>query len=138
MTKKELMELNINSSLLAEGEKTDIPIYKGDIITVPTIYTHVSVIGEVVAPGTFEYTPLRSALYYIGIAKGFNEKAYENSVKIINSNGEKKISKLTTIIEPGDTVIVSADFFKSMKDYVGVVSQGITTIYLIWTMMRAK
>lgn len=71
----------------------------------PSFEDRVFVIGGVFKPGAYKFHPNYHLKQYLAFAGGTTTLA-KNSIKIINSSGQKTKAKDTSIINPGDTIVV--------------------------------
>lgn len=81
--------------------------------------------GEVVKPGSYEYQPGLTVQKAISIAGGFSDRASKDSIYVLSDSevikstkdkdstktNSKKAAQPTTIIQPGDLLIVEQSFF---------------------------
>ena len=98
------------------GNFTDINILKktlvlsGDKIYIPKRPTSVTLVGEVMAPGSFLWDKSKNVNSYIDDAAGFTDLASKRKVFIIAPNGQAmKQSGLWSVsnkIKPGTTIVI--------------------------------
>lgn len=77
-------------------------------------YRPVYVLGEVQQPGTFQYAPNMTALQAIASAGGYTYRADENTAELTRHvKGALKTFTIdqTTMIKPGDTIVVKRRWF---------------------------
>ena len=86
-----------------------------DTIFVPRVDpTRAFVGGEVRTPGAYSITEKMTVLHAITLAGGLTERAAANRIRILRLvDGQQKTIKvkLTDIVKPGDTIIVSERYF---------------------------
>ncbi len=94
-----------------EKNYDDFSLENGDELFIPRNLNTVSVLGEVYNPSTFKYDHKNILVtYYIDAAGGLKENSDKKHVYIIKANGSiitnKNINVFSTILEPGDAVVV--------------------------------
>jgi protein involved in polysaccharide export with SLBB domain len=114
-------------------ENLNILLKEGDVITVPSAPTSVTVVGQVQKGGTFVFEPGTVLSYYLGMAGGYGERASTGNIKINRWGGRTVKAREDTVIEPGDVVIVGEMQIKGWRDYFSVAGQLITMFYIVWT-----
>ena len=88
----------------------DITLKKGDIITVPEKKDYITIIGQVVTPGSIVFDKNLSLRDYIQLAGGFSWRALEGDIRVIKANtGEWIEEDDVKFLEPGDTIWVLED-----------------------------
>ena len=83
------------------GTERDILMQEGDIIYIPERRTQVSVLGEVMKPGPFDFREDITALDVISAAGGVKETADLNAATIEQGGKEKKLD-LEALLRKGD------------------------------------
>lgn len=119
-----------------QDEASNVPLREGDIITVPTTPTTVTVVGQVQKGGTFPFEPGTLLSYYIGLAGGYGERASTGNIKINRWGGKRVSAREETVIEPGDVVVVGEMQIKGWRDYISVSGQLLTMFFIIWTVSK--
>jgi protein involved in polysaccharide export with SLBB domain len=120
--------------LFIDGDQTlNVFIKEGDVVTVPTAPTSVTVVGQVQKGGTFIFEPGTVLSYYLGMAGGYGERASTGNIKINRWGGKSLKAREDTPIEPGDVVIVGEMQIKGWRDYISVTGQLMTMFYIVWT-----
>ncbi len=123
--------------LFIDGDQSlNIPLKEGDIVTVPSAPTSVTVVGQVQKGGTFVFEPGTVLSYYLGMAGGYGERASTNNIKINRWGGKTLKAREDTPIEAGDVVIVGEMQIKGWRDYISVTGQLITMFYIVWTVSK--
>ena len=72
------------------------------------------ILGEVAAPGQYPYVPNMTVESAVAIAGGYSPRALRNSVKMTRSNVAGSVSAVvppTTLVNPGDTIVVGERWF---------------------------
>lgn len=120
--------------LFLDGDQSlNVPLKEGDVVTVPTAPTSVTVVGQVQKGGTFVFEPGTVLSYYLGMAGGYGERASTGNIRINRWGGKSLKAREDTPIEPGDVVIVGEMQIKGWRDYISVAGQLITMFYIVWT-----
>ncbi|MCU0605886.1 MAG: SLBB domain-containing protein [Candidatus Edwardsbacteria bacterium] len=116
----------------------DIPLQEGDIITVPTTPTTITVVGQVQKGGTFPFEPGTLLSYYIGMAGGYAERASTGNIRINRWGGKAVKGKESTTMEPGDVVVVGEMQIKGWRDYINLLAQVTTMGFIVWQVARVQ
>jgi protein involved in polysaccharide export with SLBB domain len=120
--------------LFIDGDQNlNILLKEGDVVTVPTAPTSVTVVGQVQKGGTFVFEPGTVLSYYLGMAGGYGERASTGNIKINRWGGKSLKAREDTPIEPGDVVIVGEMQIKGWRDYISITGQLMTMFYIVWT-----
>jgi protein involved in polysaccharide export with SLBB domain len=83
------------------GTERDVLLQEGDIIFIPERRTQVSVIGEVIRPGSFDYRDEMTVLDALGLAGGVRESADLHAATIEEDGVERKLD-LDALLRKGD------------------------------------
>ncbi len=83
------------------GTERDVLLQEGDIIFVPERRTQVSVIGEVIRPGSFDYRDEMTVLDALGLAGGVRESADLHAATIEEDGVERKLD-LDALLRKGE------------------------------------
>lgn len=118
---------------IESDQSLNLELREGDIITVPTAPTSVTVVGQVQKGGTFVFEPGTVLSYYLGMAGGYGERASTGNIRINRWGGKTLKAREDTVIESGDVVIVGEMQIKGWRDYISVAGQLITMFYIVWT-----
>jgi polysaccharide export outer membrane protein len=135
--------ITADSALLRVHPELDIILEPGDKLYVPTRPVTVTVSGEVLNNGSFQYTPGADVRDYITVAGGVTQGADEQRIFVVLPDGTARpvaenwlTFNNATIIPPGSTVIVPRDLrpfdlTQFLKDATQITSQlGITAASL--------
>ena len=88
----------------------DVVLKRGDVITVPDKKNYITLIGQVVNPGSIIYNPNLTVNDYIQLAGGFSWRAIEGDVRVIKVNtGEWVDADDIEKLDPGDTIWILED-----------------------------
>ena len=131
-----IISIDFRRFAILQDDKLNIGLAVGDIITVPTTPTTVTVVGQVQKGGTFPYEPGTLLSYYIGLAGGYGERASTGNIKINRWGGKTVKGKEATVIEPGDVVVVGEMQIKGWRDYISVSGQLLTMFFIIWSVSK--
>ncbi|HTQ14285.1 MAG TPA: SLBB domain-containing protein [Rhizomicrobium sp.] len=102
-------------SILAAHPERDPMLEPGDVIFVPQRPSTVTVLGEVLQPGSFTFSANRSAMDYVDLAGGFGRYADEDHTFIIFPDGTAQSLDTSWIhfdsaqIPPGSVIFVPKD-----------------------------
>ncbi|MGH6870080.1 MAG: SLBB domain-containing protein [Rhizomicrobium sp.] len=102
-------------SILAAHPERDPMLEPGDVIFVPQRPSTVTVLGEVLQPGSFTFSANRSATDYVDLAGGFGRYADEEHTFIIYPDGTAQSMDTSWIhfddaqIPPGSVIFVPKD-----------------------------
>jgi protein involved in polysaccharide export with SLBB domain len=99
-----------------QNTSQDVELRKGDEILIPKHPTQVMVTGQVYNPTAVTYVPGKNAAWYLNQAGGASELANKRSVFVVKADGSVigknssmgfwHESALSTVLGPGDTVVV--------------------------------
>jgi polysaccharide export outer membrane protein len=120
------INLNVNiEDVTKRGDKSkDIILEPNDVIVVAEI-SKISILGQVVKPGSYELKSNMTIVQAIATAGGFSKYANPNGTKIIRSKDGKEVTLRVRVkditergdkskdilLEPGDVVVVPESFF---------------------------
>ena len=116
----------------------NVVMHSGDVVTVPMMPTTVTVVGQVQKGGTFPYEPGTLLSYYIGMAGGYAERASAGNIRINRWGGKTVKGRESSIMEPGDVVVVGEMQIKGWRDYINLISQVATTAFIVWQVARVQ
>jgi protein involved in polysaccharide export with SLBB domain len=116
----------------------DVELRKGDVIVIPKRPTQVMVTGQVYNATAITYVPGKDAGWYLKQAGGMSELANKKSVFVVRADGSLvgkgtgggfwQESVLSTVLHPGDTVVVperllgGTPIFKTLLETAQVMS----------------
>jgi protein involved in polysaccharide export with SLBB domain len=102
--------MDFNALFVKKQMSEDLILKKEDIISIPEKKNYVSIIGQVVNPGSIIYNENLKVKDYIQLAGGFSWRAVEGDVRVIKGNtGEWVEEDDVDFLEPGDTIWVLED-----------------------------
>jgi len=110
--------------LLAGDEEADIPLQKGDIISVPLKDYVVYLSGEVVTPGEIPFQRGLPAERYIALAGGPTRAGSVNKIKIYSTDGTSRSGDRNSKIFRGDTVLLE----RTKSSYIGPMFVAFTSL----------
>ena len=88
----------------------DLILKKEDIISVPEKKNYVSIIGQVVNPGSIIYDENLKVKDYVQLAGGFSWRAIEGDIRVIKANTGEWVEEDDLVsLEPGDTIWILED-----------------------------
>lgn len=118
--------LDKENNILYDYEKSkdfnNIDIEEGYTINFDEKEMHVIVSGFVNNPGIFGFTPYRNSAYYISLAGGITEAGGEKEIFKILNNGEEKQINMTTEVTQGDKIVVKRRSFKTVTEYITLIT----------------
>lgn len=111
----------------------------------------ISVTGEVVKPGEFDYVDGFTLSQYVAGAGGMREAANVKNTRItrLSASGAKVITidmnrvvnegrrDLDLVLEPGDTVTIPRKWFYSFRDYSTVI-QLVLSAVTVWSVLELR
>lgn len=123
------------NKLFSGSAENDIILRDGDIITIPRINEVINITGEVAIPGFLRYNPAFNYHDYIRLAGDYSFRANKSKVRIISgTTGEWKKAKRSTILKPGDIIMVpekgKSKFFIYVKEVLSFTA-NLATVYLV-------
>jgi len=102
--------MDFNALFVKKQMSEDLILKKEDIISIPEKKNYVSIIGQVVNPGSIIYNENLKVKDYIQLAGGFSWRAVEGDVRVIKGNtGEWVDAEDVEFLDPGDTIWVLED-----------------------------
>lgn len=87
------------------GKAANILLQAGDIISIPRKSDSVLLSGEILVSQAMLFVPGRSARDYIGRAGGFTDRAEDDRIVLVHSNGEVTAAR-NPVVRAGDEIIV--------------------------------
>ncbi len=94
-------------ALLAGSERHNILLQDGDVVRIPRFVPSVRVTGAVIAPANIPYDAALTVGSYIDLAGGFNTRAKQKDIVIVEGNTGNAIdATATSIVRPGDAIFV--------------------------------
>lgn len=133
-----VVSINVKRLTIDMDEKLNIELKQGDVITIPTKPTTVTMVGQVQKGGTFPFEPGTLLSYYLGMAGGYAERASTGNIKINRWGGKTIKGKENTMIEPGDVVVVGEMQIKGWRDYINLIAQVTTVGFIVWQVSRVQ
>jgi len=129
---RQIIPVDLQRLLVDKDESQNVALQNGDLFVVPVQEDKVYVIGNVRAPGSFDYRPFYSPKEYILLAGGPDRRAKMGAATVIFPNG--KIYKLAEAppIEPGAVVQVPEVLVKWYEDYL-LIASAVASILTAYT-----
>ena len=128
-------------ALMADDERHNILLQDGDVVRIPRFVPSVRVTGAVVAPANIPYDAALTVGGYIDLAGGFNTRAKQKDIKIVEGNTGNAIDATAeSLVRPGDAIFVPAREIVPGQGYrilreaiamVGAVASVVLTITVI-------
>lgn len=132
----EVTSISFKRLVIDNVDSLNVMLNEGDVVTIPTAPTSVTVVGQVQKGGTFAYEPGTVFSYYLGMAGGYGERASTRNIKINRWGGKTLNARENTPIEPGDVVIVGEMQIKGWRDYISVTGQLLTMFFIVWSVTK--
>jgi protein involved in polysaccharide export with SLBB domain len=132
----EVASISFKRLVIDNDESVNIELKEGDVVTVPTTPTTVTVVGQVQKGGTFPFEPGTVVSYYLGMAGGYGERASTRNIKINRWGGKSLSAKEATVVESGDVIIVGEMQIKGWRDYISVTGQLLTMFFIVWSVTK--
>ena len=133
-----VISIDIKRFFIDRDDKLNIVLQYGDMVTVPTTPTTVTIVGQVQKGGTFPYEPGTLLSYYLGMAGGYAERASTGNIRISRWGGRTVKGRENTLMEPGDVVTVGEMQIKGWRDYINVLAQVTTMGFIVWQVARVQ
>jgi protein involved in polysaccharide export with SLBB domain len=132
----EVVSISYTKLVIENDQSMNVLLKEGDVVTVPTAPTTVTVVGQVQKGGTFVFEPGTVISYYLGMAGGYGDRASTSNIKINRWGGRSLSAKESTPVEPGDVVIVGEMQIKGWRDYISVTGQLLTMFFIVWSVTK--
>jgi len=122
--------------LVSTGDrKYDLPLWDGDMITIPRYLPQVNVIGRIRRPGLVPYEPGQYLGYYLERAGGLSWRADKSNIFVVKGvAGMPVLKKKVKTVDAGDTIVIPTvrekKFWPMLRDAM-VVLGNVATLYLV-------
>ncbi|MBI4590852.1 MAG: SLBB domain-containing protein, partial [Candidatus Rokubacteria bacterium] len=129
---RQTIPVDLQRLLVEKDEGQNLALQNGDLFVVPVVEDKVYVIGNVRAPGSFDYRPFYSSKDYILLAGGPDRRAKMRAATVMFPDG--KIYKLDQAprLEPGAVVQVPEVLLKWYEDYL-LIASAVASIVTAYT-----
>lgn len=134
----DVFEVDPYKLLIENDSISNIELKTGDVVTIPMEPFTITIIGEVMQGGTFEYEPGADFNYYLGITGGYAERANVGDIRITRWDGTQLKWRRGVGIKPGDTIVIGRSEFKGWRDYLEVTLNAANLVFIIWTVSTYK
>lgn len=91
---------------ISRGQQLNLLLQEGDTIVIPARTNVVRVAGEVQVAQAVMYAPGRRVANYINMAGGYTHRSDQNKVLIIRASAAVQIAQPSTLVKPGDEILV--------------------------------
>ena len=109
-----------------QGNRANVMLETGDIVVIPYKTDLIQISGEVMIPQAVVYNPNATIDDYVAWAGGFSDKANDERIAIVRSNGLVDFSKGAKI-QKGDEILVlpkvDSKTIQSVKDITQIIYQ---------------
>ncbi len=124
--------VDLQRLLVDKDESQNLALQNGDVFVVPVAEDKVYVIGNVRAPGSFDYRPFYSPKDYVLLAGGPDRRAKMGAATVTFPNG--KVYRLAEAppLEPGAVVQVPEVLVKWYEDYL-LIASAVASILTAYT-----
>ncbi len=102
-----------------------------DRLIVPSSAASVSVVGQVVFPGSYHYVAGRDYLFYVTQAGGYTNQAYRSGTKIMFPNGDVQGYNDVDYVQPGSIIEIPRQTLVWWQDYLAVLT-GLATVFIAY------
>jgi len=131
-----IIPVNLRKLMTEGDESQNIILREGDSLIVPSVPDSVYILGEIRAPGAYQYNVGNKIKEYVALAGGPTSKAKLRHVKIISRTGDE--ITVTTIdlrsiltgnkkekieLRPGDVIYIPHADIVSWKDILGIMTE---------------
>ncbi len=105
------MVIEADPAVLRVRKDLDTVLEPGDRIYVPKRPNYVSVVGDVLNPGSLQFIPGKSVKEYLGEAGGLQKSADKKRVFVVYPNGAAEPASIgawnfsSTLVPPGSTIV---------------------------------
>ncbi|MCD4783414.1 MAG: SLBB domain-containing protein [Candidatus Eremiobacteraeota bacterium] len=131
-----VISVNLRKLMSGGDESQNVALREGDTLIVPAMPDSVYILGEIRAPGAYQYNVGNKIKEYVALAGGPTRKAKLRHVKIISQRGDN--IKASTIdlrsiltgnlkeeieLRPGDVIYIPHADIVSWKDILGIMTE---------------
>lgn len=129
---RQVIPVDLHRLLVEKDESQNVALQNGDVFVVPVVEDKVYVIGNVRAPGAFDYRPFYSPKDYIMLAGGPDRRAKMAAATVTFPSG--RVHKLDGAppLEPGAVVQVPEVLVKWYEDYL-LIASAVASILTAYT-----
>lgn len=129
---RQTVPVDLQRLLVDKDESQNLALQNGDVFVVPVAEDKVYVIGNVRAPGSFDYRPFYSPKDYVLLAGGPDRRAKMGAATVTFPNG--KVYRLAEAppLEPGAVVQVPEVLVKWYEDYL-LIASAVASILTAYT-----
>lgn len=126
-------------------EALNQPLRSGDMLTVPSRRTGITVLGAVVRPGIIAYEPGRSVQDYVRLAGGYSRRADREDVTVLKGElGTRVDPRDVRTLSAGDQIIVpfqnqrrtTLEILQTTQSVIASVSGFVLTILALESLLR--
>ncbi|HMH65677.1 MAG TPA: SLBB domain-containing protein, partial [Rhizomicrobium sp.] len=126
-------------SVLAANPQLDPLLEAGDVVFIPQRPSTITVLGEVMQPGSYSYIPGRTVADYVKKAGGYAQYSDEDLTYIVMPDGEARRVETSWLgfdvnsLPPGSSIVVPRDLApltarQVVLDVTGIMSSLAVTI----------
>lgn len=115
------LPVDLNRLLVEKDESQNIALRNGDVFVVPVADDKVYVVGNVKAPGAFDFRPYFTPKDYLVLAGGPDDRAKMKAATVTFRDAREYPFEAAPPLEPGAIIRVPPVFLKFPQDYVPIV-----------------
>ncbi len=129
---RQTIPVDLGRLLVEKDESQNVALQNGDVFVVPVAEDKVYVIGNVRAPGSFDFRPFYTPKDYVLLAGGPDRRAKMGAATVTFPDG--KVYKLAEAppLEPGAVVQVPEVLVKWYEDYL-LIASAVASILTAYT-----
>jgi len=130
-----VIPVNLRKLIYENDKSQNVTLREGDTLIVPPIPDTVYILGEIRAPGAYQYNVGNKIKEYIALAGGPTKKAKLRHVKVIKEKGGKMIVHTIDLrsiltgnkreefeLRPGDVIYLPFADIVSWRDVLGIIT----------------
>ncbi len=129
---RQMIPADLQRLLVDKDESQNVALQNGDVLVVPVAEDKVYVIGNVRAPGSFDYRPFYSPKDYVLLAGGPDRRAKMGAATVTFPNGKVYDLAEAPPLEPGAVVQVPEVLVKWYEDYL-LIASAVASIVTAYT-----
>lgn len=129
---RQMIPVDLQRLLVEKDENQNLALQNGDVFIVPVTEDKVYVIGNVRAPGSFDFRPFYSPRDYVLLAGGPDRRAKMGAATVTFPDGKAYKLAEAPPLEPGAVVQVPEVSVKWWEDYL-LIASAVASILTAYT-----
>jgi len=139
-TKRQTIPVDLEKILIQDDRTADVLLENGDYLILPALEDKVHILGEVRSPGSFDYSPSRRLIDYIGDAGGTTERSKLGEIRLVRGSAiSPQVTKLNLndtikhaseagnpVLQPGDIVYVPSKVIGGWHEGLQVIFEALS------------